>query len=51
VGGVKVRFPNLRPKRIHLQPEDAELAPVAKGEWMEVSLPPLAVHSMVVVEL
>ena len=51
VGGIKVRFHQMKPKRIHLEPEGLELTPVQQGEWMEVSLPPLAVHSLVVVEL
>jgi hypothetical protein len=51
IGGIKVRFNKVRPKRIHLQPENLELAPVSKDEWIEVALPPLAVHSMVVLEL
>jgi hypothetical protein len=51
IGGIRVRFHKLRPKRIHLEPENVELTPETKHAWIEVALPPLAVHSMVVVEL
>ena len=51
VGGIKVRFHKVRPMRVHLEPEGVELAPVQNGEWTEFSIPPLAVHSMVVAEL
>ena len=51
VGGIKVRFHQLTPKRVHLEPEGIELAPVTNGEWTEVTVPPLAVHSLVVAEL
>ena len=51
VGGIKVSFHNLTPKRVHLEPEGIELTTTMQGEWTEVSLPPLAVHSMVVAEI
>jgi hypothetical protein len=51
VAGIKVRFQKRKPMRIHLEPEGVELVPEPRDEWIEVSLPPLAVHSMVVVEL
>lgn len=51
VGGIKVRFHNTSPKRVHLEPEGVELTSEQKGEWTEVSVPPLGVHSMVVAEL
>ena len=51
VGGIKVRFYRLTPKRVHLEPEGVELAPVAQGDWIEFTIPPLAVHSLVVAEL
>jgi hypothetical protein len=51
IGGIKVRFHNLKPKRVHLEPEAIELTCSQLGEWTEVLLPPLAVHSMVVAEL
>jgi hypothetical protein len=51
VAGIKVRFRDLKAKRIHLQPENVELKPVRLGEWTEVAVPPLAVHAMVVAEL
>jgi hypothetical protein len=51
VGGVKLRFHKLTLNRIHLEPEGVELTPVRVGEWTEVSLPPLAVHAMVVAEM
>lgn len=50
VGGIKVLLHKLAPKRVHLEPEGIELAPVHLGDWTAVSVPPLAVHSMVVVE-
>lgn len=51
VAGIKVRFHSLTPKRLHLEPEGIDLTPVQSGEWTEVSIPPLAVHSMVIAEL
>ena len=51
IGGVKVRFHNLRAKPVHLEPEGLMLTPVQQGEWTEVTVPSLAVHSMVVIEL
>ena len=50
VGGIKVRFHQLVPKRVHLEPEGIDLAPATQGEWTEVAVPPVAVHSMVVAE-
>jgi hypothetical protein len=51
IGGIKVRLRAFKPKRVHLEPENVELAPILNGDWIEVSLPALAVHSMVVAEL
>jgi hypothetical protein len=51
VAEIKARFHKLRPRRIHLEPQGLELTPVVRQQWTEVALPPLAVHSMVVVEL
>ena len=51
VAGIKVRFKNTNANRIHLEPEGVDLTPVTNGEWSEVTIPPLAIHSMVVVEL
>lgn len=51
VAGIKVRFRNLTPKLVHLEPDGQELAMVTRGEWTEVSVPPLAIHAMVVAEL
>ncbi len=50
VGGIKVRFHQLTPKRIHLEPEGVDLTPTQNGEWTEVGVPPLSVHSLVVAE-
>ena len=50
IGGIKVRFRQRAPKRVHLEPEGLDLALTAQGEWTEVAVPPLAVHSMVVAE-
>jgi hypothetical protein len=51
IGGIKVRFHQLNLKRVHLEPEALELPIVIQGEWSEVSVPSLPVHSMVVAEL
>jgi hypothetical protein len=51
VAGIKVRFHNVAPKRIHLEPEALDLPAVQRGEWTEVAVPSLAVHSLVVAEL
>jgi hypothetical protein len=51
VAGIKVRFQFPDPKRVHLEPEGIELTPVSRDTWKEVTLPPLSVHSMVVIEL
>jgi hypothetical protein len=51
IHGITVRFRNFAGKRIHLEPEGMPLKPVRKGEWTEVIVPVLAVHSMVVAEL
>src|SRR6185295_7749592 len=50
VGGIKVRFHMQTLRRVHLEPEGVDLAPVSHDDWTEVSIPPLAVHSMVVAE-
>jgi hypothetical protein len=51
IGDIKVRLHNVNPKQVHLEPGGIRLTPVQKGEWTEVTLPPLPVHFMVVVEL
>ncbi|MEI6914373.1 MAG: alpha-amylase family protein [Armatimonadota bacterium] len=51
VHDIKVRFRNIAAKRVHIEPEGVDLTPVTKGEWTEVAIPPLAIHSMVVIEL
>ena len=51
VGGIKVRFHGLLPKRVHLEPEGVDLPTSALGEWTEVAVPSLAVHALVVAEL
>jgi hypothetical protein len=50
IAGIKVRFSKGAPKRVHLEPEGAALAVVTVGEGSEVTIPALAVHSMVVAE-
>jgi hypothetical protein len=50
IGGIKVRFRGPAPKRIHLEPEATNLLATQQGEWTEVSIPPLTVHSLVVAE-
>jgi hypothetical protein len=51
VGGIKLQFRQLLPKRLHLEPEGVDLTPIQQGDAIEVILPPLAIHSMVVAEL
>ncbi len=51
VAGITVRFNTERPKRIHMEPEGIDLPAVEKDGGIEVAVPPLAVHSMVVAEL
>jgi hypothetical protein len=51
VAGIRVRFRGLDLAKVHLEPEGLDLAVAQKGEWVEVALPPLEVHSMVVAEL
>jgi len=51
IAGIKVRFRNIDAKSIHLEPEGLELKPVKVDEWLEVTVPALGVHSMVVAEL
>ena len=50
MGGIEVLFHNNQ-RRLQLEPEGVELWPVQEGDWTEVSLSPLAVHSMEVAEL
>lgn len=50
VSGIEVRLHKVIPKRIHLEPEGIELTAVPIESGLEVSIPPLAVHSMVVME-
>ncbi|MDB6152912.1 MAG: Trehalose utilization [Chthoniobacteraceae bacterium] len=50
IAGIKVRFHWLNLKRVHLEPEAMELPVVTEGEWSEVCIPSLPVHSMVVAE-
>ncbi len=51
VAGIRVRFRGINPKRIHLEPEGIDLTAVRDGEWLEVAVPALEIHSMVVAEL
>jgi hypothetical protein len=61
VAGIRVRFHKFAAKRIHLEPEGIDLKPEVidvkrvvfrdSGNWIEVRLPPLSVHAMVVAEL
>jgi hypothetical protein len=51
VCGIKLRFENYRIKRIHLEPEGTTLEPVPEAGALVVSLPPLAIHYIVVAEL
>ncbi|MCU0718438.1 MAG: ThuA domain-containing protein [Pirellula sp.] len=50
IGGIKLTFRMQVPKRIHLEPEGIELQPTLTETGLEVSLPPIPVHSMVVAE-
>lgn len=50
IGGVRVQIAGPA-ERFHLEPEGLELTPQARPNgWLEVALPPLGLHSMVVVE-
>ncbi len=51
VSGIRVRFAELPVTRIHLEPEGTELRPIAAGHEQTVNLPPLPLHTMVVLEL
>ncbi|MHB0960225.1 MAG: alpha-amylase family protein [Pirellulaceae bacterium] len=51
ISGIQVRFHQLRPTRVHLEPDGVELICSQQGEWTEITVPPLAVHAMVVAEL
>jgi len=48
---IKVRFINPKITRIHLEPEGLSLPLHRIPAGIEVTLPPLAIHSMVVAEL
>ena len=50
IAGIIVRFHNPVPKRVHLQPDNIDLPIATDGEWTSVSVPALAVHSMVIAE-
>ncbi|MEI7461534.1 MAG: ThuA domain-containing protein [Pirellula sp.] len=53
VGGIRLRLNKLNnklTKRVHLEPEGVELSVVPNGDFLEVRVPPIAVHSMVVIE-
>ena len=51
IHGIRVRFDGYPISRIHLEPEGLDLTPVREKDSLTVSLPPLAIHSMVVAEL
>lgn len=51
LAGITVRFRGMRPKRVHMEPDGLELEPTQNGEWTDVVVPSLSVHSMVVAEL
>jgi hypothetical protein len=51
VHGIKLRFESYNIKRIHLEPDGTTLDPVREAGGSVVSLPPLAIHYMVVAEL
>jgi hypothetical protein len=50
IGGIKLVFRTLVPTRVHLEPEGIELLPTQTENGLEISVPPIAVHSMVVAE-
>ena len=50
VGGIRLRWNNKLTKRVHLEPEGVDLSVVPTGDFLEVRVPPIAVHSMVVIE-
>ena len=51
VHDIKLRFNGYAIKRIHLEPDGTTLNPVRDSNASVVSLPPLAIHYMVVAEL
>ncbi len=48
---IKVTFTGYRISRVHLEPEGIRLVPKRAGAGMEVTIPRLNIHSMVVAEL
>ena len=51
VGGIRVRFKGEVPKRVHLEPGGVEAEVVREGDALEVKVPPVGVHVMVVGEM
>jgi len=51
VHDIRVRFSGYKLGRIHLEPEGLTLTPVTVDGGIEVTVPKLEVHSMVVAEL
>ncbi len=51
IGGIEVSIRNLQVRRARLEPEGIELTPESRGERLVFKLPPVAVHSALVVEL
>jgi len=51
VHGIKVRFADYDISRVHLEPGGMELKGARKGKALEVEIPPLDTHRMVVAEL
>jgi len=51
VSGIRVRFADLSVARIHLEPEGTELRAIAAEREQAVNLPPLPLHTMLVIEL
>jgi len=51
VHDIKLRFDGYAIKRFHLEPDATTLNPTRDGDASVVSLPPLAIHYMVVAEL
>jgi len=51
VGGIRLRLTDLPVSRIHLEPDGTDLQPSSSGTQQVVEIPPLPLHTMVVVEL
>ena len=51
ISDIKVSFTDYKISRVHLEPEGIDLKPVRSGNTVQVTVPKLLMHSMVVAEL